>query len=87
MGTLKLEFNDNHDTILYLNDIDIDQVRIARNNLDRDASVDIFWISIQINNSDDPYMLIYKTIQDRDIDYEYAIKQLDILMNINKEEI
>lgn len=86
MNVLKLEFNDKEDTILYLKDTNIDQVRIIRNDHKRSTGTDVYYISININNSDDSYVLIYETKQDRDIDYEYAIKQLDILMNINREE-
>ena len=87
MNTLKLEFNDFDDTILYLKAINVDQVGIIRKNHDKHPGKDVFYyISIRINNSGDNYILLYDTEQDRDIDYEYAIKQLDILMNINREE-
>ena len=86
MDVLKLEFNDKEDTILYLKDTNIDQVRIIRNDHERSTGTDIHYISININNSDDSYVLIYEIKQDRDIDYEYAIKQFDILMNVNREE-
>lgn len=86
MSVLKLEFNDKEDTILYLKYTNIDQVRITRNDHEISIGTDIHYISININNGVDIHVLIYETKQNRDVDYEYAIKQLDILMNVNREE-
>lgn len=86
MDVLKLEFSDKEDTILYFKAANIDQVRINKNDHERRTGTDIHYISININNSDDSYILFYESFEDRDIDYEYTIKQLDILMNIYREE-
>ena len=83
MDTLKLEFNDRNDSILYLKYDSIDNIAIKR------ACHDCSWYIVITVYPEDPgfsHIFLYNTEQDRDIDYEYAIKQLDILMNINREE-
>jgi hypothetical protein len=86
VNTLKLEFNDDHETIIYLNAGAIRQIRLNRFTHTRSSDTDIHYLSIKIDNSDYDHVLVYETKQDRDVDYEYAIKQLDILMNVNREE-
>ena len=74
--TLKLEFADNHDTVLYLGNAC--PVEVCKYD---DGG---YMLSIFVNS--EGFVMSYKDKDTRDTDYDYVIEQIDILMNVNREE-
>lgn len=79
--TLKLEFADLEDTVLYLGNACPVEVRKYD-----DGSEDYGKYKLSIF-ADEGFVMRYKDKEKRDIDYNYAIEQIDMLMNIYREDL
>lgn len=86
--TLKLEFADMYDTVLYLNNACPVEVRRYESEITYD-DCGIHKLLIFVNGED--LIMSYKDKEKRDIDYNYAIEYIDFLMapigtNVDEEE-
>lgn len=82
-GVIRLDFNDQNNTVLYLGTSEPIEVTTNSRCGDTVFSIRITYFSNFTNFS----LLLYDTEEARDIDHRYLLEQLDILMGVDREEV